>query len=214
MEIYMSSPNYIALIDIAQRKTNELFDELRAELVGEPPSESRELDGADEKPLEAWTLERSALSGTWSKVEELDGETYKWPDGNVDEYDLFRIFEGARDFAGLRLALGRNQAGEWIGFVLGPNGVASKRGLVYFQRADDFEETHQLVSMIRGGGANGRGGFDPEGATPAVYGGIEVASLRERRAGKWNVKAVVASDDDADTMLTHTAIQARLRGLA
>jgi len=210
----MDDANYISLIDITQRKLNELFDELRAELVGEPPSEPREFDGAAEKDRGPWTLERSALSGGWSKVEEARGETYKWPDGNVDSYERFQVFEGSGDFSGMRLALGRNQHGEWIGFVLGPSGIASKRGLVYFQRADDFAESGELVSMIRGGGASGRGGFDPDGPTPAVYGGLEIASLRERRAGKWNVKAVVAADDDAETMLTHTAIQARLRGLA
>jgi hypothetical protein len=205
---------YISLIDVTQRKLNELFDELRAELVGAPPAEAREPEGGEPPEREAWSLERSALTGTWKEAEKVESESYRWPDGNVDEYDLFVIYEGRGDFKGMRLALGRNQHGEWIGFVLGSGGLSSKRGLVYFQRADDFDDSGELVSMIRGGGANGRGGFDPAGQTPAVYGGIKVDSLRERRAGKWNVKAVVAKDDDAETMLTHTAIQARLRGLA
>lgn len=210
----MENDTYIAMLDVTQRKLNELFDELRAELVGEPPVEPREFADPVGHQQEAWTLERSSLGGSWKQVGESADESYRWPDGNVDDYDRFQVFEGSGDFAGMRLALGRNQEGEWIGFVLGPNGLTSKRGLVYFQRADDFAETGELVSMIRGGGANGRSGFDPEGPTPAVYGELKIDSLRERRAGKWNVKAVVAGDDDSETMLTHTAIQARLRGLA
>jgi hypothetical protein len=205
---------YIRIIDITQRKLNELCDELRSELVGEPPAEPREAGPSAAHATEAWSLERGPLSGAWKQVDGAEGETYTWPDGNLDEYDVFRVYEGSGDFEGMRLALGRNQHGEWIGFVLGPSGVSSKRGLVYFQLADDFEKSGELVSMIRGGGASGRGGFDPEGPTPAVYGGLKVDSLRSRRSGKWNVMAVVANDDDAETMLTHTAIQARLRGLA
>ena len=209
----MAQGKYIAAIDITQRKLNELFDELRKELSN-PPVEAREPDGPAASAEEPGTLDRSPLKGRWRKVEEIEGQDYRWPDGNLDEYDRFAIYEGRGDFEGMRLGLGRNQHAEWIGFVFGPSGVASKRGLVYFQRADDFDKSGELVSMIRGSGASGRGGFDPAGPTPAVYSDLKIQSLRERRSGKWNVKAVVASSDDAETMLTHTAIQARLRGLA
>jgi len=38
--------------------------------------------------------------------------------------------------------------------------------------------------------------------------------LRDRKAGKWNVQAVVAKADDYKSMLGHTTLQAKLRGLA
>jgi hypothetical protein len=48
---------------------------------------------------------------------------------------------------------------------------------------------------------------------PKGYRGLRTDILRDRVRGKWNVQAVIADAADADTMLAHTALQARLRGL-
>jgi hypothetical protein len=53
----------------------------------------------------------------------------------------------------------------------------------------------------------------PRPTRPAEYQASKTAVLGQRIKGKWNVQAVVAKDDDAQTMLNHTALQARLRGL-
>jgi hypothetical protein len=37
--------------------------------------------------------------------------------------------------------------------------------------------------------------------------------LRDRRAGKWNVQAVVVDEQEHEPTLRHTALQAKLRGL-
>ena len=68
--------------------------------------------------------------------------------------------------------------------------------------------------MIRGGGPRGRSGFGPGEALPEAYRRFAVELLRDRVAGKWGVQGVVVKEDDADAMLVHTALQARLRGLA
>ena len=164
--------------------------------------------------MHPWALASAPLSGGWKEVDRVGGESYRWPDGNVDEYTELVTYEGSGEFDGMNLALGHKDNGEWIGFVLGKGGVASKRGIVYFQLADDFAESDELVSMTRGGGANGRSGFAPSDPPPAPYAEFRIESLKSRKAGKWNVQAVVASSDDAETMLSHTAIQASLRGLA
>jgi hypothetical protein len=53
-----------------------------------------------------------------------------------------------------------------------------------------------------------RSGFAPGEALPGAYAGFAAGILRDRVAGKWNVQAVVATADDADAMLAHTALQA------
>jgi hypothetical protein len=68
--------------------------------------------------------------------------------------------------------------------------------------------------MIRGGGPRGRSGFAPGERLPKGYAGLRTDVLGDRVRGKWNVQAVIADAADADTMLMHTALQARLRGLA
>jgi hypothetical protein len=205
----------VQMLDVMQRKANELFDELRSQFTRDSSSAERTIPAAaagDEVASSA--LPSAPLSGGWKEGERLEDESYRWPDGNVDDYTELVTYEGSGEFDGMHLALGHKDNGEWIGFVLGKGGVASKRGIVYFQLADDFAETNELVSMIKGGGANGRGGFAPTDPPPPAYAGFRIESLKERKAGKWNVQAVVAESGDAESMLKHTAIQASLRGLA
>jgi hypothetical protein len=206
----MTNEQAIQMLDVIQKKSEEIFEELRIQLS----SETSEADaGASDGGGHQWTLSSAALSGAWKEVESVDGQSYRWPDGNVDDYTDFVIYEGSGEFDGMTLALGHKDNGEWVGFVF-EGGLASKRGIVYFQLADDFDESAELVSMIRGGGENGRSGFAPTDPPPPAYADFQIESLKGRKAGKWNVQAVVAASDDAETMLNHTAIQARLRGLA
>jgi hypothetical protein len=212
--------NTIALIDLAQRHVDEFFDEARILLRGGDGPDVA--DGAvvaaktapDGEGGGAWRPADAPPTGTWKATGKVDGESYRWPDGNVDVYEDFALFEGEGDFAGMKLALGRKDDGEVVGFLLGADGTAGKRGLVYFQTADDFDASGELVSMIRGGGANGRSGFSPDDPPPPIYGGSKIESLKSRKAGKWNVQALVAGHDDLDALLAHLAIQAKIRGLA
>jgi hypothetical protein len=156
--------------------------------------------------------------GTWVEITRDTGVEQRWPDGTVDTYGSFvsyRCLGGP--FDRVQLALGTVSAGgkedEVVGFVLGSGG-GSKRPLTVFFPADDFDNSGERLSMIRG--RNGtRKGFPPHRALPAAYDSFSVAILGDRISGKWNVKAVVAKSDESgvQTMLNHTAIQARLRGL-
>lgn len=210
-------PDQVAdLLRLTQRSLNELFDQLLAELEGSdrgtPIGKASEQDSSVENARTALSLPAPGRDGTWEETGRSALETYRWPDGNRDEYDDFISYRGAGAFEGAKLALGRLGNGDAVGFVLGAGG-GSKRGLVYFFAADDFETSRELVSIIRGGGTTGRAGFSPESALPSGYAGFATAVLRDRKAGKWNVQAVVVDKDDDEAMLRHTLLQARLRGL-
>jgi hypothetical protein len=208
----------VRLVEITQQKANELFDEIKAELMRADDGAGSDVAGTDPTlgvagGSGAWMLDERSPSGSWEEAGSSEGETYKWPDKNVDEYDEFVRYRGTGGFEGISLALGYLQNGDVVGFVLGAGG-GSKRGITYFFPADDFAESGQKVSMIRGGGPRGRSGFGPGDPIPSGYSGFETATLRDRKAGKWNVLGVVVAEDDFEAMLRHTALQAKLRGLA
>lgn len=217
----ISSDQAVRLVEITQRKAVELFEELIAELRRDL-DETAQVDHAVTEPTapvagdeahEPWSLGNTTLSGNWEEIGHESGVTYTWPDGNVDEYAEFVSYRGKGGYAGQTLALGFLENGDVVGFVLGA-GAGSKRGITYFFPTDDFDETGEKISMIRGGGPRGRSGFGPGEALPSAYAGFKTDVLRDRKAGKWNVQGVVAGEDDHETMLGHTALQARLRGLA
>lgn len=213
----------VKLVEITQRKADELFDEVIAKLrnieatskvgsFGEVTETEQTAPVAGGGTSDTWSLGNETFSGAWDEIGRQNGVTYTWPDGNVDEYTEFVSYLGRGGYSGQKLALGFLRSGDVIGFVLGSGG--SKRGITYFFPTDDFEQTGEKVSMIRGGGPRGRSGFAPSEALPAGYTGFKTDVLRDRKAGKWNVQGVVADEHDHATMLGHTALQARLRRLA
>jgi hypothetical protein len=208
----------VQLVMIAQRKADELFEELIAALKEAPASSdvaeiSEALSPATSVPtnaLQPGSLDGPQLEGDWQETGRRSGETYDWPDGNHDEYEDFVSYRGTGDFADMSLALGYLAYGDVVGFVLA---AGTKRGITWFYRADDFDRTKEKVSLIRGNGSTGRAGFAPHEALPNAYRGFEVDVLSKRKAGKWNRLGVVAKEDDFSAMLGHTALQAKLRGL-
>ena len=83
-----------------------------------------------------------------------------------------------------------------VGFVLG-SGRGSRRPLTVFFAADDFDTTGERLSMIRGkGGGNSRKGYAPGEELPPAYSEFRTEVLRDRINGKWNVQAVVATNDE------------------
>jgi hypothetical protein len=217
----MTTEQAVRLVEITQRKADELFDELVAELGQAirlaPEGSGDDVTGTD--PIgsagadkAAWSLDSTAPSGGWEQIESAKGVSYTWPDEVVDRYREFITYRGSGDFAGLVLGLGHLDNGDVVGFVLGSDG-GPQRGITYFFPADDFGQTGEKISMIRGGGPRGRSGFGPAEPTPPAYAEFRTDVLRDRKAGKWNVLGVVAEEGDFETMLRHTALQARLRGL-
>jgi hypothetical protein len=202
------------IIEIARRKATEFFDEVAAlfPAQGAAPEPAAIPEGWHVEPEDLGVLERPAPDAAFEVMDELEDEFYRWPDGNVDRYEEYVRYRGTGAFAGGQFALGHLSNGDVVGFVLGPGG-GSKRGLTYFFAADDFHRSNERVSMIRGGGPHGRAGFSPLEPRPEAYAAFKLQPLRERKAGKWNVQAVVVDAEDTQAMLLHTALQARLRGL-
>jgi hypothetical protein len=215
----MIDTQQMEVLELGRRKFNEFIDGCLEIVAGEADAVVDR--AAADRPTHgyqarhgSWSLDDETLTIEWKETGRQTDATYRWPDGNLDQYDRFVTYHGSNDDgSGFTLALGYLLNGDVVGFVLGTGGGA-ERGITYFFPADDATTTHEKVSMIRGGGETGRAGFKPGEALPQAYAGIKTDVLRDRVAGKWNVQAVVAKEDDFETMLNHTAIQARLRGLA
>lgn len=196
------------VIDMLEGLKTELAQAIDARIGSLSPEQAapRNTGGSD------WVLPDQPLRGTWTETGRTQNEQYRWPDGVVEQYADVVRFRGAGDFAGMELALGYNRNGGVAGLVQNQDG-ALVRAPTYFFPADDAATTHEKVSMIKGGGARGRSGFGPNDPIPSVYSEFKTDMLRNRIATKWNRLAIVAYGDDHDTMLTHTAIQAKARGL-
>jgi hypothetical protein len=169
-------------------------------------------DADSQMPSET-TLSESSPQTRWVEVSNSLTESFRWPDGNEDDYADFISYVGeGGQFDGMRLALGFKDDGDnsVVGFLLGKGG-GSKRPVVVFYPAPD--ESGELLAMIRGRNG-GRSGFAPGELLPDEYRPMQTAVLGERIPGKWKVQAVIASSRiDTDTMLRHTALQVHRRSL-
>jgi hypothetical protein len=211
----MTSETAVRMVEITQRKANELFEELIAELrdpgieIGdqERPERERDLSGYH-RP---WAVNDLQLAeGGWMEIDRSESATYDWPDGSTETFEPLVTYTGTGLRTGITVGLGYSTVENVVGFVSDGSG---RRALTLFFPADDMDKTDEMISMIRGGGETGRAGFGPADSLPDAYQGFETAMLRDRVEGKWNRQAVVAKKDDFETMLDHTAIQAKLRGL-
>jgi hypothetical protein len=165
---------------------------------------------------------RASLSN-WRLIDTRRGETYSWPQG-LEEYSSFHIYESTDaplgSYAIAKVDMGANDY--WGGrrpyfvvFRLGA-GRGSKQPIVVFVAADDYETTRAYIAVVRGaGGPRGQRMFDTE-AVPAAYDNFEIVTFRDRIAGTTKFRgyvkaAVLAHEEDPETMLRHGAIQVALR---
>jgi hypothetical protein len=153
----------------------------------------------------------------WTEIKRLDGQRYSWPPdaGGDEEYDPFVVYRNG----GLVLALAHNKAKVvvkekmreqiWV-FHMG-TGLGSKEPISPFIAADDYDETREMVSIIRGNGESRRRMFDPSEQLPLEYAGLKIEILGDRIQGHYKKLCAVAHEDDVESMLRHGAAQARLR---
>ena len=93
------------------------------------------------------------------------------------------------------------------------SGGSPQHPLVEFVAADDFEETRELVAVIRGSDG-GRRMYGVGDKLPAVYAErfrTQIYNERIVHPGVWNKVVVVAREDDDAAMLNHALIQSRRR---
>ena len=93
------------------------------------------------------------------------------------------------------------------------SGGSPQHPLVEFVAADDFEDTRELVAVIRGSDG-GRRMYGIGDQLPAVYAErfrTQIYNERIVHPGVWNKVVVVAREDDTAAMLNHALIQSRRR---
>jgi hypothetical protein len=149
---------------------------------------------------------------------DADGESYRWPDGR-DRYKPYRVFIGTTRAEGaVQIGLGdtvrKNKWGRDRKYVVAFLSAGSpQQPLVEFVAADDYEQTRELVAVVRGsdGGRRMYGVGDP---LPAAYTDRFRTQLYNERVvypGAWNKVVVVAREDDDEAILNHALIQSRRR---
>jgi hypothetical protein len=158
------------------------------------------------------------LPDDWRLVRERDGESYRWPKRH-DRYAPYRVFMGSTRAEGaVQVGLGETiREGAWgrdrkyvVAFL---SSGSPQEPLVEFVAADDYEQTRELVAVIRGsdGGRRMYGAGDP---LPAIYADrfrTQIYNERIIHPGAWNKLVVVAREDDDEAMLNHALIQSRRR---
>jgi hypothetical protein len=158
------------------------------------------------------------LPDDWRVVRERDGESYRWPHGR-DRYSRYRVFLGTTRAEGaVQVGLGEtiraNKRGRDRKYVVAFLSDGSpQQPLVEFAAADDYDQTRELVAVIRGSDGARRmyGTGDP---LPRIYAErfrTQIYSERIIHPGAWNKVVVVAREDDDRAMLNHALIQSRRR---
>jgi hypothetical protein len=161
---------------------------------------------------------RPDLAEVWRLVREREGESYQWPEER-ELYSRYRVFIGTTRAEGaVHIGLGetlrKNKWGRDRKYVVAFLSSGSpQRPLAEFIAADDYEQTHELVAVIRGSDG-GRRMYNAGDTLPRVYAeGFRTQLYSDRVAypGVWNKVVVVTREDDDEAMLNHALIQGRRR---
>ncbi len=161
---------------------------------------------------------RTDLPDDWRVVREREGESYRWPSGR-DRYSPYRLFIGTTRAEGaVQIGLGEtirnNRWGRDRKYIVAfLTGGSPQQPLVEFVAADDYEQTRELVAVIRGSDG-GRRMYGAGDALPALYTErfrTQTYNERVEHPGAWNKLAVVAHEDDEQAILNHALIQSRRR---
>jgi hypothetical protein len=158
------------------------------------------------------------LPADWGLVREREGQSYQWPDQR-EHYSRYRVFIGTTRAEGaVHIGLGevirRNKWGRDRKYVVAFLSSGSPhQPLAEFVAADDYQETRELVAVIRGSDG-GRRMYGPGDTLPGVYKERFRTQLYSERVvypGVWNKAVAVAREDDDETILNHALIQGRRR---
>jgi hypothetical protein len=175
-------------------------------------------DGAADKTAVTARGGPQDLPEDWRLLTEREGESYGWPKG-ADRYKPYRVFIGTTRAEGaVQIGLGetirKNKWGRDRKYVVAFLSAGSpQQPLVEFVAADDYEQTRDLVAVIRGSDG-GRRMYGVGDTLPAVYAErfrTEVYNERVVYPGAWNKIVVVAREDDDEAILNHALIQSRRR---
>lgn len=211
-------PFSVTLEHVPDRELGPLLIQLAQAGFHTPIIEPADADSASGRAAASARRTTADLPDEWRLVREREGESYSWPE-NRDRYARYRVFIGTTQAEGaVHIGLGETiRKKRWgrdrkyvVAFL---SSGSPQQPLAEFVSADDYEETRELVAVVRGsdGGRRMYGVGDP---LPAVYKErfrTQLYSERVDYPGVWNKVVVVAREDDAETMLNHALIQGRRR---
>ena len=211
-------PFSVTLERVPDRELGPLLIQLAQAGFPNPIIKPVDADGAAGEGADPAGGPRADLAEGWRLVQEREGQSYQWPDKR-ERYSRYRVFMGTTRAEGaVQIGLGetirKNKWGRDRKYVVAFLSSGSpQRPLAEFVAADDYEETRELVAVIRGSDG-GRRMYGAGDALPRVYTeGFRTQMYSERVVypGVWSKVVVVAREDDDETMLNHALIQGRRR---
>jgi hypothetical protein len=211
-------PFSVTLERVPDRELGPLLIQLAQAGFHNPIVKPVHADGASGEGAAPVHGPRPDLAEVWRLVREREGESYQWPEER-ELYSRYRVFIGTTRAEGVvHIGLGetlrKNKWGRDRKYVVAFLSSGSpQRPLAEFIAADDYEETHELVAVIRGSDG-GRRMYNAGDTLPRVYAeGFRTQLYSERVVypGVWNKVVVVTREDDDEAMLNHALIQGRRR---
>jgi hypothetical protein len=211
-------PFSVTIERVPDRELGPLLARLAEAGFANPIVDHVGMDGPSDRARASARLRSVDLPEDWRLLHEREGESYRWPKRR-DEYAPYRVFLGTTRAEGaVQIGLGetirRNAWGRDRKYVVAfLSGGSPQHPLVEFVAADDFEDTRELVAVIRGSDG-GRRMYGIGDTLPAVYAErfrTQVYNERVVHPGVWNRLVVVAREDDDAAMLNHALIQSRRR---
>jgi hypothetical protein len=212
------SPFSVTVPHVPDRELGPLLTRLAEAGFDNPIIDHVAGDGASGRPAASARGGRLDLPEDWRLVQGREGESYRWPTGR-DRYEPYRVFIGTTRAEGaVQIGLGetirKNKWGRDRKYVVAFLSAGSpQQPLVEFVAADDYEQTRELVAVIRGSDG-ARRMYGVGDSLPAVYSErfrTQIYNERVVHPGAWNKLVVVAREDDEETILNHALIQSRRR---
>jgi hypothetical protein len=211
-------PFSVTLERVPDRELGPLLIQLAQAGFHNPIVKPVDADGASGEGAAPAPGSRPDLAEVWRLVRDREGESYQWPEER-ELYSRYRVFIGTTRAEGaVHIGLGetlrKNKWGRDRKYVVAFLSSGSpQRPLAEFIAADDYEETHELVAVVRGSDG-GRRMYNAGDTLPRVYAeGFRTQLYSERVVypGVWNKVVVVTREDDDEAMLNHALIQGRRR---
>jgi hypothetical protein len=157
----------------------------------------------------------------WRIVREMDGQSYAWPEER-EMFAEYRVYAGETEREGtVHIALGkaprrRAWGSERMHVVAFLTSGPPQTPLAEFQGTDDFDQTREVIAVIRGRGEpKSKKMFGPGDSLPNVYTerfSTVLYSDHIRVSGASSKVAVLAREDEPEALLNHALLQARRRG--
>jgi hypothetical protein len=211
-------PFSVTLQNVPDRELGPLLTQLSQAGFDSPIIKLVVADGASDKADTLARRRTADLSDDWRLVRQREGESYRWPNGR-DRYSPYRVFIGTtRTEGAVQIGLGetirKNKWGRDRKYIVAfLSGGSPQQPLAEFVAADDYKQTRELVAVIRGSDG-GRRMYGAGDTLPRLYTErFRTQTYNERVVypGAWNKIALIAREDDDQTILNHALIQSRRR---